>query len=647
MARRGLRFLVVGLTAALPLVAFAQSNSKEIMKREAAALIALLGKEDAPLFEKAKACQRLAVIGTPDAIPALAALLGDEKLNLYARTGLEGIPGPAANATFRDALAKLQGRSLIGVINSIGQRRDSEARPQLSKLLADKDPAVVAAAARALGRLGGAESAEILQNTLAHAGTDKTAIADACLVCADELIAAGKSDAAKSLYAAVAKQDLPKYLQVAVRRGQLRLLGAQAKDLLIEQIRSTDEEFFNLGLAAARDVPGPEMTAALAAEVERLPPQRQALLITALGERKDRPAISLLQNAITNSAVPVRIAALNVLAKYGGPEAVRPLLDAALTEGDVAKLARDRLKNLPGKDADSAIVARLRGAEPEHQVALIELIGARRIVSATPAVRAAAEDANEPVRLAAITALGQLVSLNDLELLSKRALQANSSAETTAAQAALTAAALRMPDREACAGKLASLLSGTSTMNQVFLLELLTKLSGPKALDAVVAKASDSQLKEAATRLLGEWPDAEAAPALLELAKTEKDPKYKVRAMRGYIRIARQLQLTDEARTAMFRTAMEVASRDEEKQLALDILTRIPSAATLDLAVSYLRDPTLTNAAADAAIKIAPKIINSDPKAVLAAMQKVVDAGVGGNLKSKATQLLAQAKGTG
>ena len=55
--------------------------------------------------------------------------------------------------------------------------------------------------------------------------------------------------------------------------------------------------------------------------------------------------------------------------------------------------------------------------------------------------------------------------------------------------------------------------------------------------------------------------------------------------------------------------------------------------------------PTLAApASADAAVKIAAKIVGREPKAVAAALQKVVDANVGGDPGNRAKQLLGQAK---
>ena len=127
------------LGAPRPMLARAQSNAKEIMARKPAELVEILKNPKASTFEKAKACQRLAVVGTKDAVPALAALLPDENLNCYARCGLEGIADPAADEALRDAAAKLHGRQLVGVIDSIGQRKDVKAVELLAKLLDDKD----------------------------------------------------------------------------------------------------------------------------------------------------------------------------------------------------------------------------------------------------------------------------------------------------------------------------------------------------------------------------------------------------------------------------------------------------------------------------------------------------------------------------
>ncbi len=282
--------LAVGPTLVRAQTFPAQTNSKEILARTPAQLVETLKNPAAPIFEKAKACQRLAVVGTKDAIPALVALLPDEKLNLYARFGLEGIPDPAVDEAFRDAATKLHGRQLVGVIDSIGQRKDVQAVELLKGLLGNHDAAVASAAAGALGRIGTTEAADILKSALSSNATVKKCIADGCLACADGLVAAGNKAEAVALQEAVVKADVPKHIKVAALRGQFRLQQGEAKDLLLAQIRCPDKVFFNLGLAVAREMPGADVTAALAEELPKLSPERQAVLLRAIGDRKEPAA---------------------------------------------------------------------------------------------------------------------------------------------------------------------------------------------------------------------------------------------------------------------------------------------------------------------------------------------------------------------
>ena len=131
--------------------------------REALAVL----QSSAPAGEKALACKRLAVYGKADAVPALAALLSDEKMASWSRIALEAIPGPAADEALREALSKLQGKLLVGVINSIGVRRDAKAVGALAKKLNDPDAQVATAAAIALGRIGDDTAAKALEKSLA------------------------------------------------------------------------------------------------------------------------------------------------------------------------------------------------------------------------------------------------------------------------------------------------------------------------------------------------------------------------------------------------------------------------------------------------------------------------------------------------
>lgn len=193
-----------------------QNNAAEIMALEPARLIQILGNPEATVFAKAKACQRLAVIGTKEAVPALAALLAHPQLGHYARFGLEPVPDPSVDAALRDALGKLKGRPLVGVINSIGVRKDAQSLDPLAKLLDEGDAEVAQAAAAALGRISGPQAAKKLRKALGRAQAPlRPALAHAALICAEGLLAQGQRKPALALYSALRRPGLPQPVRTA------------------------------------------------------------------------------------------------------------------------------------------------------------------------------------------------------------------------------------------------------------------------------------------------------------------------------------------------------------------------------------------------------------------------------------------------
>jgi HEAT repeat protein len=194
-----------------------------IAAMDAAALIRILKDAGSSEFQKAKACQRLGELTPKEAVPALAALLADEHLSVYARYGLEPIPDSSADEALRAALSKLKGKELIGVINSIGKRRDAKAGPALARMMHGSDADVARAAAAALGSIGGAPSVKELQAALSKtAGMTRMAVADACLVCAEHFLQDGNRDQALTLYASLSATGLPKPVRLGAMQAIIR-----------------------------------------------------------------------------------------------------------------------------------------------------------------------------------------------------------------------------------------------------------------------------------------------------------------------------------------------------------------------------------------------------------------------------------------
>ena len=187
-------------------------------------LAAVLGT-DAKHAAKDYACRKLSLIAGAGSVPALAALLTDEKLSHMGRYALERMPCDEAVAAMRDALPKVKGLAKVGVINSLAVRRDATSTAALAALLKDSDAQVAGAAASALGDIGTSETAKALAGFVASPPEGlKLVAADAYLTCAERLVAAGKKLEAVAIYKALNKPEQAKHVQVAAKRGMLEAM---------------------------------------------------------------------------------------------------------------------------------------------------------------------------------------------------------------------------------------------------------------------------------------------------------------------------------------------------------------------------------------------------------------------------------------
>jgi len=616
--------------------------------RDEPALVAVLKKADATQKEKADACRELAHVGTKNAIPALAALLADEKLSHMARYGLETIPDPAVDDVLRGMLGKVKGRLLAGMIGSLGVRRDPKSVDPIAGFLADADPDVAQAAARALGKIGTAGAAKAVSGALAGAAkANQLAFCEGLFRCAEAMAARGQRDEALAIYDRLRTLKEPHQVRAGALRGAVLTRGKEGLPLLMEAVRGDD---FVLVAAAARtamEMPGAEVTQALAAELGKLPADKKILLMQTLGHRADAGAMPALLAAAKTGDKAVRVEAIRAAAQIGDASAV-PVMVQLMGDADreVAQVAQDALAAMPGPQVDAAVVAMLSHPDAKVRATAVDLAGQRRVAGAAAALLKTAEDADESVRTASLKVLGDVAGAAEFPAVLGLLVKAKSPAEAQAAEEAAAAIGLRQTDRAALAGKVVAALAQAQGDSKLALLRVLRSVGGPKALEAVRAAAKDpsAEVKDAALRALCEWPTVEALPDVAQLARTSADPKVKTLALRGYIRLIPLQEAADAKKLAALKEAMGLAQRNEEKRLVLAALGGIPMAEALALVTPHLASADLKGEAGLAAVAIAEKIVGSHPAEVAAAMQQVIQATPNDRVANRAKALLSQAK---
>ena len=584
-------------------------------------LIALL-RSQAPAGEKALACKQLTIYGSSAAVPALAPLLSDPQLASWARIPLEAIPGAEADEALRKSLEVLDGDLLIGVINSIGVRKDAGSVTALAARLTHKNPDVAAAAAVALGHVGDGEATKALRTALATTPlTVRGAVAEGCVLAAERAMAQGRDKDAIEIFDEVRKTELPKQRVLEATRGSILARKQEGIPLLLELLRSSDKVSFQWALGIVREFPGQKIDELLAAELSAADPDRAALVIAAMADRKESVGLVAILDAAKQGTTRVRLAAVQALGRVGDASCLAPLLEVALdSDKELSAGAMNALASLPDNSVDKEILARLSKAEGKVYALLIELVGQRRI-AAVATLKKALDHADPTVRAAALTSLGETVSPQDLSILIGQVVKPKSPDDRRVAQLALKAACVRMPDRESCAGELAAAYAKSTSETKFDLLSTLAAVGGTKSLQtmAAAAKSSDARLQDESTRLLGEWMTIDAAPVLLDLTKSAPGDKYRVRALRGYIRIARQFVMPVTERAAMCEKAFEASRQSTEQKNILEILKRYPSPETLRLAVKATQNAELKEEATQAVLTIAQKIgASSETNEILA-----------------------------
>ena len=626
----------------------AAADNQNVAEEKERQMIGVL-QSDAPPQDKAMTCKQLAIYGGKAAVPSLAALLPDEQLASWARIALEAIPDPASDDALRQAMGKLKGRLLVGVINSIGVRRDAKAAGGLAERLKDADADVASAAAAALGRIGGPTAAKALEPLLATAPPAvRPTVAEGCILCAERFLADGNRDEAVRLYDTVRKADVPKQRILEAIRGAILARGAAGVPLLVEQLRATDNALFGIGLRTARELPGPEATDAVAAEMSQAASDRQALMLLALADRGDPKALPAVIKVAKSGPTHVRLAAMGAMERFGNASCVAALLEAAIeSDAEVAQKAKGTLTKLSGQDVDADLLTRLPQAAGKMRQAIIELAGQRRITAALPAIVRGVDDADAGVRGAAVEALGALgddKQVADLVRVLRKA-DANE-------QAGIEKALMTVSGRggAACAAHLAPLMQGGESALRVIGLHALACAGGPAALAAVKAAISDKDeaVQDEAVRTLSTWPsmwpeDAGAAEALLALAKSAKKVPHQVLALRGYLQYVQGTRkLKDEERLAKVNAVLPLVTRAEEKRLAISALGTIETAGALEMLATFAADPAIAEEACLAIVNLAgSKDLKGVSKPQLQkALQAVVDKSKNAKTKKKAEDLL-------
>ena len=612
-------------------------------------------QSDATPAAKQFICRKLSIIGTQRSVTTLAKMLLDGQTSDMARYALERIPGTAVDEALRQALLKTTGKTKVGIINSLGQRRDGKSVAVLKSLIYNSDMPTATAAVVALGKIADPGAVESLSEAKDKtSGELRQSILYAYLECADELAEQGQKKQAFEINKQLYSSDARTPIRIAALRGMVATTSQNPANIIVKVIKSGDETMLTTAFRLVGKMSEIQGLGTLATEMPNLSTTQQVQLLSALGERGDLVVLPEVVNATKSTEVTVRIAALKALGQMPSVSSVDLLArTAAETKGAERDAARESLysvRGLPQKVAieaggitvDQVILKSIPRAESKVKVELIRSIGRRNIEAGVETLLKTAKDPDRNVRVESLKVLRNIAGPKHVPALVKLLVTVESETELREAERTV-ASASRNAVSESTDVVLTTLASVKDVKARCSLLRVLGKIGASKALGVLreALKDNNAEVQAAAIRALSDRPTAELMTDLLNVVQTSDNKIHRALALRGYVRlIGLDSDRPAEETIEMCRQAMALASNVSEKKMVLSGLANIRSFAALEMAADYLEDSALQQEAGAAIVKIADATVDSHLEQTRLLLWKVIEISKSDSLREWAQEII-------
>ena len=523
-------------------------------------LIEILENPQSTYAAKQFVCRLLRHIGPDRSLPYLERMLLDEELTDDARFALQGHESPEIDRILRESLDILSGPALIGVVGTIGQRRDRDAVPHLVELVDTTDAELTSASIISLGQIGGPEAREALFALEPQAGLELLRL-DALLRSIDDLVLEGAPAEARVLYQRMTTDAFPVPVRIAAWRGLVRSQQATAMPSLFTMLRSAEPEIQRAGARYMIEMQDDVDLMPVAEELSSFSANARVLAISALASVGESDAAPIVTALVEGATGVVRTAAIRALGALGDASHV-PLLAAIAVEEEDSVPARESLVQLWGEGVDQQIISAVSGYQGGARAVLIDMLASRYTVAAIPTFFTYAEDGNQSVRLVSIGALSELAEDRRMPELIALLERSETQEDRLALEDAIGVVCERMMDRKSGLDQLLEAIDHGSEPNRISFL-----------------------------RILGNWPDTSPLDRLFGLAESVTAAGEREVAIAGVVELmSLPHERASDEDERLFQSLFDLASISAEKELVLDGL-----AGRSDLWIFGMVEPLLTD----------------------------------------------------
>lgn len=556
--------------------------------------------------------RQLQLVGKDEAIEPLSRFLTDQRLCEPAVQALVRIGGDQAGAALAQALPQRMGNMTIALVRGLGALRYEAAAQALVRFTDSRNENLQLAALWALANIGHPSAEEPLSSACSVDASYVRAKANAYyLLYAQRLAetAAQRSSGVQICRKLVRVKSCPAHVRSSALGVLVDVLGDRALDDLLGAVDADSHELRATALSFAGRIPGAQATEKWVNKCRQAGVPAKIQILRMLGQRDDQTALAALVAALSDADPGVRLAALDATVDLGGDRAVADLLEAMARSksDDEIQAFQSALSRVGGPKVLPALANALADMPVRPRIALIEILEKREARTCAALVIAQTKVEDQVVRNAAYKALASVVQASDSPLLIEMLLASERSRDVTALRKAVIAAARQIPNpQKATAGLLSAFGQGDNPA-RIRILRTLPGIGGAAALNCVVkaVQHSDADIQDAAARALADWPDTEALPELLKLARTSQNLTHQVLAVRGSLRLIGAADWSAENKVRMLQATLDVAPRIQEKKAVLASAAALRSVDSLIFASTCLYQEELNNEAALALAKIA------------------------------------------
>jgi HEAT repeat protein len=534
-------------------------------------------KTDLPAPVASQLVHNLQRIGGKESVATLVSMLGSSDLHLRddVRQALAVNPSSKAGKALKAELKKAkEPRWTAGLIMAFGERDDARTSKTIVPYLESNDPQVFTATAKTLTQLGESRGIKAMAKRRAKEDGERKATLTAALFETD------REDVFKKLYD---EKESDEVRAVAL----VGLVLNNKRNVATDAMASGNAGFQSAVIEAASQSKDEALYALLAKNLDHLPSHLQTQALGVLEFSGDKQYSCTIVPLLVSTDSYVQTAAAQALSKIGTADAIPALLASGTEE------AKKAMGLIDAKGVDDALMLAAESGDGARRAVAIEALALRGHVQLMDQFFAYSAESGEQVAKAAVLAIDILGRDEDLDQVIALLLANEKSALSRNILKAAVSITRRSLQQDKAVEVLVGRLSVASPQGQALILKVLAQVGSPVALVPVAqaVQTDDEVLRKQVVKLLGNWPNTNAVPVLLEIAADDSASLADhVVSIRGISRLLSSQKKIDEE---VAIKALGICRRSDEKKLMLGVLAKTKSPEAKRAVRACLSDPEL------------------------------------------------------